>query len=119
MTDIFYRERELCELFKSENNGFDINFWIDSSEVVIFVRHSGKNWNVQKGKKILNELWRNFKLPVIGWEKNCSVLNYKDINDDVSISEYIFKMHQFNYYKTLTDEFQEYNSKSQKIRNEL
>ena len=26
MMDVFYRERQLCELFKSENNGFDINF---------------------------------------------------------------------------------------------
>ena len=48
--DVFYRERQLCELFKSENNGFDVTFNINSSEVSIFVHHSG-NWNIQKGKK--------------------------------------------------------------------
>ena len=67
MMDVFYRERQLCELFKSENNGFDINFNIKSSEVSIFVRHSG-NWDIQKGKKNLNKLWENFKLPVISWK---------------------------------------------------
>ena len=110
MMDVSYRERELCELFKSENNGFDINFNFSSSEVTIFVRHSG-NWNRQKRKKILNKLWENFKLPVIGWENNCKVLNYKDINDDILISEYIFTMRYFNYWKTMADEFQIYNSK--------
>ena len=105
MMDVFYRERELCELFKSENNGFDINFNINSSEVTISVRHSG-NWNSQKGKKNLNKLWENFKLSAIGWENNCKVLNYKDIIDDVSISEC-----HFNYWKTMADEFQIYNSK--------
>ena len=37
---IFYREKELCELFRSENREFDINFNINSSKVTIFVRHS-------------------------------------------------------------------------------
>ena len=50
MIDVFYRERQLYELFKSENNGFDINFNINSSEVSVFVRHSG-NWDIRKGKK--------------------------------------------------------------------
>ena len=108
--DVFYHGRQLCELFKSENNGFDINFNINSGEVAIFVLHYGK-WDSQKGKSILNKLWENFKLPVIGWENNCKVLNYKDINDDVLISEYIFTMRHFNYWKTMVDEFQEYNSK--------
>ena len=92
------------------NNGFDINFNINSSEVSIFVRHSG-NWDIQRGKKNLNKLWENFKLPVIGWENNCNVLNYKDINDDVLICEYIFTMSHFSCWKTMVDELQEYNSK--------
>ena len=66
---------------------------------------------VKKEKKYLNKLWENFKLPVIGWENNCKVLNYKDINDDILISEYIFTMRHFNYWKTMADEFQIYNSK--------
>ena len=47
---IFYREKELCELFRSENREFDINFNINSSKVTIFVRHSG-SWDSQEGKK--------------------------------------------------------------------
>ena len=108
--DVFYRERQLCELFKSGNNGFDINFNINSGEVAIFVLHYGK-WDSQKGKSILNKLWENFKLPVIGWENNCKVLNYKDINGDFLICEYIFTMSHFNCWKTMADEFKEYNSK--------
>ena len=69
MMDVFYHERQLCQLFKSENNGFDINFNINLSEVTILVRHSG-NWDSQEGKKILNKLWENFKLPFIGWENS-------------------------------------------------
>ena len=69
MMDVFYHERQLCQLFKSENNGFDINFNINLNEVTIFVRHSG-NWDSQEGKKNLNKLWENFKLPVIGWENS-------------------------------------------------
>ena len=53
----------------------------------------------------------NFKLSVIGWENNRKVLNYKDINDDILIYEYIFTMRHFNYWKTMADEFQTYNSK--------
>ena len=41
----------------------------------------------------------------MGWENNCNVLNYKDTNDDVLISEYIFTMRRFNYCKTMADEF--------------
>ena len=103
---VFYRERQFCELFKSENNAFDINFHINSDGVTIFVCHSG-NWDSQEGKKILDEFWKKFKLPVIGCEDNCKVLDYKDINDDVLISEYIFFMRYFNW-KTNIDE---YNSK--------
>ena len=47
----------------------------------------------------------------MGWENNCNVLNYKDTNDDVLISEYIFTMRRFNYCKTMADEFQIYNIK--------
>ena len=65
-----------------------------------------ETWTVKKQKKNLNKLWENFKLPVIGWKNNCKVLNYKDINDNVLISEYIFTMHHFTYWKTMADAFQ-------------
>ena len=65
----------------------------------------------KRKKKKINKLWENFKLPVIDWENNCKVLNYKDINDDVLVCEYILTMSHFNYWKTIVDEFQEYNSK--------
>lgn len=62
MMAVFYQEKEICKLFKSENGGLDINFSISSNEV----RHN-RNWDYQKGKLILNALSENFKLPVIGW----------------------------------------------------
>ena len=49
--DVFYRERQLCELFNSENNGFDTNFNINSSEATIFIVIL-KTGTVKTGKKI-------------------------------------------------------------------
>ena len=46
--DMFYFERELCELFKSKNSEFEISFTISSNEVIIYVRHYG-DWDYQKG----------------------------------------------------------------------
>ena len=50
MIDVFYRERQLCELFNSENNGFDTNFNINSSEATIFIVIL-KTGTVKTGKK--------------------------------------------------------------------
>lgn len=110
--DMFHRERELCKLFESENRAFNITFTINSKEVIIYVRHSG-HWDYQKGKLILNKLWGNFKLPVIGWENDCKVLNYQDIlnNPRISVTEYIFSMRHFTYWKTMCEEFICYNNK--------
>lgn len=47
MMAVFYQEKEICKLFKSENGGLDINFSISSNEV----RHN-ENWDYQKGKLI-------------------------------------------------------------------
>ena len=72
--DVFCRERELYELFKSKNKNFTITFNINSGEVTIFVRHF-RDWDSQKGKVILDTLLKNLTLPLIGWENDCKLLS--------------------------------------------
>ena len=74
--DVFVPQRELCKLFKLKNKNFEIQFKINSKEVVIYVYHLGK-WASEEGYIILNELFRNFKLLFLGWKDFCNVLNYK------------------------------------------
>ena len=74
--DCFVPERELCKLFKSKNKNFEIQFKINSKEVVIYVYHLGE-WTSEEGYVILNELFRNFKLSLLGWKDSCNVVNYK------------------------------------------
>ena len=85
---------------------FDIN----SKEVTIYLRHFA-DWDSQKGKIILERLWKSFKLPVIGWEDNCKLLNYKGFISDDFISEYFFPMQKYDYSKTMDSNFLNYNNK--------
>ena len=105
----FYRERELCKPFKSNNKNFTIAFDINSKEVTIYVCHFG-NWDSQKGKVILETLWKNFKLPFIGWKIDCKLLNYKGFTEDDIVSEYVFTMRKLDFRKAIDIEFLNYNS---------
>ena len=69
------------------------------------------DWGSQKGKVVLNTLWRNFKLPLIGWKNDYKLLNYKGFIEDDIISEYMLTMQKFDYRKTLTSDFLNYNNK--------
>ena len=108
--DVFYRERELCKLFKSKKKEFTITFDINPQEVTIYVRHF-RDWDSQKGKVILDKFWKNFKLPLIGWKNNCKLFNYKRFIDDEFISEYIFTMQKFDDWKIMDCDFLNYNNK--------
>ena len=103
--DVFCCERELCELFKSNNKNFTITFDISSEHVNIYVRHFG-DWDSQKGKVILNKLWKNFKLPLIGSEDTCKLQNYTGFITDDIVSEYMFTMQNVDFLNT-----QNYNNK--------
>lgn len=85
---------------------FDIN----SKEVTIYLRHFG-DWDSQKGKIILERLWKSFKLPVIDWEDNSKLLNYKGFISDDFMSEYLFPMQKYDYSKTMDSNFLNYNNK--------
>ena len=109
---MFDRERQLCELFESENRAFKINYTINSKEVITYVWHN-VDWDNEKGKLILNKLWEKFKLPVVDWENVCKVLNYQDIlnNPQISVSKYVFTMRHFSYWKAMCEEFINYDNK--------
>ena len=94
--DVFLGERELCDLSKSKNSNFEIQFNLNSKEAVTYVYHL-EDWASEQGEVILNEPWRNFKLRLLGWKDSRNVLNYKKYIDDKFISEYTFKMERFDF----------------------
>ena len=65
--DVFFRKRELCELFKSKSKNLEIQFKIYFKEVVIYVYDLG-DWASEQEEVILNERWSNFKLLLFGWK---------------------------------------------------
>ena len=107
--DVFCHERELSELFKSKNINFTITFNINSWEVTIFLGHFG-DWDSQKGKVIWDTLWKNFKLQLIGWENDCKLLSYKGFIEDDIVSEYVFTMRKFYFWKTRSIDFLSYDN---------
>ena len=94
--DTFQREKEICEIFKSEND-YNITYKVNSKEINIIVYHNG-NFDVERGKKRLNQLKEIFKLSY----KECKVLNYIDI-DNQFITEYFFS-NSFNKQKNMVDD---------------
>ena len=107
--DVFFRERELWELFKSNNKNFEIQFKINSKEVVIYVYYLG-DWASEQREVILNELWRNFESLLLGWKYSCKVLNYKSYINNKLISEYTFKMEKNWIFKSSMSSFTSYNN---------
>ena len=61
----FVLKESFVNFLNQKNRNFTITFNINSQEVTIYVRHFG-DWDSQKGKVILDTLWKNFKLPLIG-----------------------------------------------------
>ena len=78
--DVFSRERELCELFKSKNSNKNqkVVYTIEANAVTISIFHKG-SLDYKRMGFILNILWDNFKLPIIGWKQTCSIVRYKKI----------------------------------------
>ena len=99
--DVFRREKQVCEIFKSENASFKIHYNVNSEEIIITVSHKG-NWNVEIGKKRLNELWRIFRLYQLGWETECIVFNYENSSKEIEICEYFFRT-SINKQKNVVD----------------
>ena len=77
--DVFFRERELCELFKSENSNENqkVVYTIEANAVTISIFHKG-SLDYKRMCVILYVLWDNFKLPIIAWKETCSLFRYKN-----------------------------------------
>ena len=110
MTDLFHRERELCLLFEERNESehVSIRYPIDNSAVTIFVAHGNNYRDVEKERKTLNRLGKNFKLDFIGYLNECVVLRYFD--HDGPLTEYNFPMVCFNVDNYHSPEFLNYLS---------
>ena len=105
----FFVKESFATFLKSKNKNFEIQFKINSKEVVIYVYHLG-DWISEQGEVTLYELWRNFKLPLLGWKDSCKILNYKSYIDNKPISEYTFKMEKFDILKVREPDFMSYNN---------
>ena len=109
--DVFFQERELCELFKSKNKNFKIEFSIRSEWVVIRVFHVGE-WDIGKRNIFLKSTLNNFKLSLLGWSNSCKVLNCNSYINNESIAEYTYKMKgRFEIEKFFDYDFLEYDNK--------
>ena len=66
---VFEREKELCELFRvnEENKSFYISSNISSEGMVIWIHFDKEdNWDCRRGEVMLTTLIKNFKLDKIG-----------------------------------------------------
>ena len=93
--NVFQQEKEFCEIFKSEID-YNIMYEVNSKEINIIVRHN-ENFDVEKGKKRLNQLKEIFRLSY----NDCRVLNYID-TDNQFINEYFF-IKSLNKQKDMVD----------------
>ena len=94
--DVFCRERELCELFKSRKQKFHNHL---RHKLTRSYNLCTSFWRLdnQKGKVILDTLWKNFKLSLIGWENDSKLLSYKGFIADDIVSEYVFTRRKFDF----------------------
>ena len=106
----FVVKESFVNFLNQKNRNFTITFNINSQEVTIYVRHFG-DWDSQKGKVILDTLWKNFKLPLIGWQNDCKLLSYKGFIEDDIVSQYVFTMEKFDFNKTQSNDFLNYKNK--------
>ena len=105
--NLFDRERELCMLFikNNESDGLFFDYSISSASVDLVVRYNDKNdWDIEKGRENIDQLWRNFNLTFIGYESKCIVLNYRTVHNKF-VTEYIFPMIKFNSENFHSKEF--------------
>ena len=105
----FVVKESFLNFLNQKNKNFTITFNINSGEVTIFVHNFG-DWDSQKGKVILDTLWKNFKLPLIGWENDCKLLSHKGFIEDDIVSEYVFTMRKFYFWKTRSIDFLSYDN---------
>ena len=73
--DVFFREKELCELFKSKNSNENkkLVYTIEANAVTISIFHQ-VSLDYKRMNFVLNILWDNFKLPIICCKKTCSIV---------------------------------------------
>ena len=84
--DLFDRERELCMLFIKNNKSDDLSFdySISSASVDLVVPYNDKNdWDIEKGRENIDQLWRNCNLAFIGYKSKCVVLNYRTVHNNI------------------------------------
>ena len=78
--DVFEREKELCELFRQneENKSVYISYNVSSESMVIWVHFDKEdNWNWRRREVLVTTLIKNFKLDKIGYKSKPNVLRYK------------------------------------------
>ena len=110
-SDIFGRERELCLLFIKNNksDGLSFDFVISNSSVDLIVRYSKLDeWDIEKGRRNIDRLWKNFNLAFIGYSSHCNVLTYRTNN--FFVTEYFFTMLKFNLENFHLPEFNNYDN---------
>ena len=73
--DVFFHEKELCELFKSKNSNENkkLVYTIEANAVTISIFHQ-VSLDYKRMNVVLNILWDNFKLPIICCKKTCSIV---------------------------------------------
>ena len=109
--EIFGRERELCLLFIKNNksDGLLFDFVISNSSVDLIVRYSKLDeWDIEKGRRNIDRLWKNFNLAFIGYHSHCNVITYR--SNMSFVTEYSFAMLKFNFENFHSPEFDNYNN---------
>ena len=111
MSDLFSRERELCELFiknrRTDTVSIDYNISTRSVDIMVFYLDK-EDWNIENGEKDLNRLWKNFNFAFIGYKSECLTLNYPA--NGLYVTEYFFPMKFFNIDTFYSLEFQKFES---------
>ena len=77
---VFKREKELCELFRKneEEKSVYITYNVSSEGLVVWVQFDKENdWDWWRGELTLTTLIKNFKLDKIGYKEKPNVLRYK------------------------------------------
>ena len=107
MGDLFKRVKDLCILFMKnrQNDKVSNEYFISNKlfDVLVFYKHKA-DCDVENGRQDINRLWRNFNLALIGYKRDCLVLNYKA--KDRYVTEYTFPMHFFNIENFHSVDFQ-------------
>ena len=105
--DIFSREREFCLHFIKNNktDGVSFDFNISNSSVDLIVKYSNlHNWDSEKGRYDIDNLWKAYNLAFIGYKPHCNVLKYRTC-DSKFVTEYTFTMLKFNLENFHSREF--------------